>query len=81
MAPPGGGVSSTVIVSAVTVWTGVIFHLQADHLDWRVLVFAAPAVAVGGFLARRLAHALGAFRLKVMTAVWIVGSSAVLLEI
>lgn len=79
--PVDVSVASAVIVSAVTVWTGVIFHLQADHLDWRVLVFAAPAVAVGGFLARRLAHALGAFRLKVMTAVWIVGSSAVLLVI
>ena len=79
--PVDVSVASAVIVSAITVWIGVIFHLQAGHLDWRVLVFAAPAVAVGGFLARRLAHALGATRLKIMTAVWIIGSSAVLLVI
>ena len=79
--PVDVSVASAVIVSAITVWTGVIFHLQISDLDWRVLVFAAPAVAVGGFLARRLAHALGAMRLKVMTAIWIIGSSAVLLVI
>jgi len=79
--PVDVSVASAVIVSAITVWAGVIFHLQAEHHDWRVLVFAAPAVAVGGFLARRLAHALGAMRLKIMTAVWIIGSSGVLLII
>lgn len=79
--PVDVSVASAVIVSAITVWAGVVFHLQAEHLDWRVLVFAAPAVAVGGFLARRLAHALGAMRLKIMTAVWIIGSSGVLLII
>ncbi|MBO6796808.1 sulfite exporter TauE/SafE family protein [Maricaulis sp.] len=79
--PVDVSVASAVIVSAITVWVGVIFHLQAEHLDWRVLVFAAPAVAVGGFLARRLAHALGATRLKIMTAFWIIGSSSVLLAI
>lgn len=77
--PVDVSVASAVIVSAITVWVGVVFHLQADHLDWRVLVFAAPAVAVGGFLARRLAHALGAVRLKIMTAIWIIGSSGILL--
>ncbi|WP_291844772.1 sulfite exporter TauE/SafE family protein [Maricaulis sp.] len=74
-------VSTAVIVSAVTVWTGSLYHFEAGHLEWGVLVFAAPAVAVGGFLARRLAHALGGLRLKLMTAIWIIGSSAALLFI
>lgn len=74
-------VSTAVIVSAVTVWTGSLYHIEAGHLEWGVLVFAAPAVAVGGFLARRLAHALGGLRLKLMTAIWIIGSSSALLVI
>ena len=74
-------VSTAVIVSAVTVWTGSLYHLDAGHLDWGVLVFAAPAVAAGGFLARRLAHALGGLRLKQMTAIWIIGSGSALLVI
>ena len=74
-------VSSAVIVSAIAVWAGSVHHLDAGHLEWGVLVFAAPAVAAGGFLARRMAHALGALRLKLMTAIWIIGSSSALLVI
>lgn len=74
-------VSTAVIASAISVWTGVIFHIQSGHLVWEILLFAAPAVAVGGFLARRFAHWLGAFRLKLMTSIWIVGSSLVLILI
>ncbi|OLF74046.1 hypothetical protein AWH62_07850 [Maricaulis sp. W15] len=72
-------VSTAVIVSAVSVWVGSHYHFEAGHLDWGVLVFAAPAVAAGGFFARRLAHALGGLRLKLMTALWITGSGAALL--
>ena len=74
-------VSTAVIASAISVWTGVVFHILAGNLVWEILVFAAPAVAIGGFLARRLAHALGAYRLKLMTSIWIVGSSLILLSL
>ena len=72
-------VSTAVVCSAVSVWAGVIHHVEAGHIVWQILIFAAPAVALGGFLARRLAHALGAFRLKFATAIWILTSSLALL--
>lgn len=72
-------VSTAVVCSAISVLTGVVFHIQSGHLIAEILVFAAPAVMLGGFLARRLAHWLGAFRLKLGTALWIIGSSLVLL--
>lgn len=72
-------VSTAVIASSISVLAGLGFHLHADHLVWEVLIFAAPAVMLGGFLARRLAHWLGAVRLKLATGFWIIGSSAYLL--
>lgn len=72
-------VSTAVIASSISVLTGLGLHLNAGHLVWEVLIFAAPAVMLGGFLARRLAHWLGAVRLKLATGLWIIGSSAYLL--
>lgn len=72
-------VSTAVIASSISVLTGLGLHLHAGHLIWEVLIFAAPAVMLGGFLARRLAHWLGAVRLKLATGIWIIGSSAYLL--
>ena len=72
-------VATAVIASAISVLTGLGLHLQAGYLVWEILIFAAPAVMLGGFLARRLAHWLGAFRLKLATGIWIISSSAILL--
>lgn len=72
-------VATAVIGSAISVLTGLGLHIQAQNLVWEILVFAAPAVMLGGFLARRLAHWLGAFRLKFATGIWIIASSAILL--
>lgn len=72
-------VSTAVIGSAISVLTGIGFHVSAGNLVWEILLFAAPAVMLGGFLARRLAHWLGAVRLKLATGIWIVASSSALL--
>ncbi|QNL19672.1 sulfite exporter TauE/SafE family protein [Hyphobacterium sp. CCMP332] len=74
-------VASAVIVSAITVLGGTPYHLATGNLIFEILFFAAPGVMLGGFLARRLAHALGAFRLKLGAAAWIVASSIVLIAI
>lgn len=74
-------IASAVVVSAITVVAGAPFHLISGNVLFEVLVFAAPAVVLGGFLARRLAHWLGAFRLKVGAASWIIASSIVLIAI
>lgn len=74
-------VASAVMVSAVSVLAGVPYHLIAGNLIFEILVFAAPAVILGGFLAPRLTVWLGAFRLKLGASIWIVTSSAALIAI
>lgn len=74
-------IASAVIVSALTVLAATPYHLSAGNVVFEILVFAAPAVVLGGFLARRLAHWLGAFRLKLGTAIWITVSSSILISI
>ena len=49
-------VPPAVIVSALSVLSGTPYHLFNGDLVFEILVFAAPAVMLGGFLARRLAH-------------------------
>lgn len=73
--------ASAVMVSAISVIVGSVFHLMTDNVAFEILVFAAPGVLLGGFLARRLAYWLGPVRLKLFAAVWIVLSSAVLLAL
>lgn len=77
--PVDVAVSSAVIASALSVWTGLSFHIQAGHILWEILIYAAPAVVLGGYLARQVAHALGAVRLKLATGSWIILSSTILL--
>ncbi len=72
-------VPPAVIVSALSVIAGTPYHISAGHLVTEILIFAAPAVMLGGFLARRLAHALGAYWLKLLAGVWIVASSLALI--
>lgn len=72
-------VPPAVIVSALSVISGTPYHVGQGHLVVEILIFAAPAVMLGGFLARRLAHALGAHLLKLCAALWIVASSVVLI--
>ena len=72
-------VPPAVIVSALSVIAGTPYHIGQGNLVFEILIYAAPAVMLGGFLARRLAHALGAFLLKLCAAIWIVASSLVLI--
>ncbi len=72
-------VPPAVIVSALSVLSGTPYHLLSGDLVFEILVFAAPAVMLGGFLARRLAHFLGALKLKLYASIWIIASSLVLI--
>lgn len=71
--------ASAVFCTAISVLVGVIYHLVQGQVMFEVLVFAAPGVMLGGFLARRLAYWLGPLRLKLFAAIWIVLSSLALL--
>jgi uncharacterized membrane protein YfcA len=74
-------VAPAVLCTAVCVVSGSVFYLERGQILFEILVFAAPGVALGGFLARRLAHALGAVRLKLMVAIWVMGSGLALLAL
>jgi uncharacterized membrane protein YfcA len=71
--------ASAVIISAVHVQFGVIHNLEQGLVPWEVVVLAAPGAALGGFLARPIAHWLGAQRLKTLDGGWIVLSSVYLI--
>ena len=77
--PTKHAIAVAVIVSAVTVVSGVPFYVENDHILWPVALAAIPGAIAGGYLSRILVDWLGAFYLKVFAASWIVLSSAVLL--
>lgn len=72
-------VAPAVICSALSVLAGVGHHVANGEVAASVMVFAAPGVVLGGWVARRLAQGLGAFRLKLFAALWIVLSSLALI--
>ena len=72
-------VATAVITSAVTVIMGAPHHILATNIPWEVVALAVPGAMLGGFLARRFAHFLGARILKTFAALWIVGSSLYLI--
>lgn len=74
-------VAPAVICSAISVLAGVGHHIAAGEVVAEILVFASPAVVLGGFLGRRVAQALGSARLKFCTAIWIIGSSLALIAV
>lgn len=67
------------LISSVSVIAGSLWHIEAGTIQWEVVLLAAPAAVVGGFLARPIALWLGARRLKTLDGAWIVASAAYLL--
>jgi uncharacterized membrane protein YfcA len=64
-----------VCISSLTVLSGIPYHLfYADTVSWEILLFAAPAAIIGGSIARYLAERLGATRLKIFFATWILAT-------
>ncbi|AUX68966.1 hypothetical protein CHX26_05130 [Porphyrobacter sp. HT-58-2] len=67
------------VISAVSCLVGVVWHIGAGTVQWEVVLLAAPAAVLGGFLARPVALWLGAKRLKTLDGSWIVLSALYLL--
>jgi uncharacterized membrane protein YfcA len=64
--------AAAVILSALTVWGGVIFHLIITQaIYWPVVLFAGAGAIVGGVLAKRLVLYFSAKNLKLFFAGWI----------
>ncbi|MEH6709873.1 MAG: sulfite exporter TauE/SafE family protein [Paraglaciecola polaris] len=65
-------IACAVILSAITVWSGVIYHaLVSQTIYWPVVLFAGPGAALGGILAKRLVLRFSAKHLKLFFASWI----------
>jgi uncharacterized membrane protein YfcA len=73
--------ATAVIISAMTVVLGVQHHVFNGTVPWEVVALAAPGALLGGFLARRIAHWLGANRLKSLDGGWIILSSMYLIAL
>jgi len=72
-------VAVAVCVTSITAIAGVPFYIGKSAIVLEVLVFAAPGALIGGTLARRLAIYLGARRLKLGMAGWIILTAIVYL--
>ena len=65
-------IASAVILSAFTVWAGVVFHvLHSQAVYWPVVLFAGAGAIIGGILAKRLVLYFSAKSLKMFFAGWI----------
>lgn len=92
--PTLSAVVCAVIVSVITVLTGVLYHLVEGTIGlamvpgsqalvaaprWDVVLVAIPGALVGGYLAKLFASFLGAEKLKLFASIWIVFSALYLL--
>jgi len=73
--------ATAVIISSMTVLIGTPYHVEKGTVPWEVVALAAPGAILGGFLARRIAHWLGANRLKSLDGAWIVLSGLYLIAL
>lgn len=73
--PGTTAVAPAVIVSAISVIIGGIYHIQAYTVLWEIIVLAAPGALIGAWIARRIATAVTLRSLKFFSASWIVVSS------
>lgn len=65
-------IAIAVILSAYTVWLGVLFHaLILDSVYWPVVFFAGAGAILGGMVAKHVVLYFSATRLKIFFAGWV----------
>lgn len=65
-------IAVAVILSAFSVWAGVVYHLLVTHaVYWPVVMFAGAGAIVGGVLAKQLVLYFSPINLKIFFASWI----------
>ncbi|WP_299752076.1 sulfite exporter TauE/SafE family protein [uncultured Tateyamaria sp.] len=73
-------IALAVCVGAATVFFALPFHLSVPGLvNVQLLVCAAPGALIGGAVARKITVAIGAYRMKLLMALWIISSATVFL--
>lgn len=65
-------IACAVILSAFSVWGGVLFHLfETQAVYWYVVIFAGLGAVIGGTLARHVVLFFSVTRLKLFFASWV----------
>jgi uncharacterized membrane protein YfcA len=65
-------IAAAVILSAFSVWGGIVYHLLITHaVYWPVVLFAGAGAILGGMLAKHLVLYFSARNLKLFFAGWI----------
>jgi uncharacterized protein len=77
--PTTSAVAVAVVVSAITVVSGVTYHVINGNIVWPIGLMAIPGAMIGGFVARLFAMWLGPLWLKTFASLWIIFSSAFLI--
>lgn len=77
--PTPAAVAVAVIVSVISVISGVGYHLVNGNVIWPIALMAIPGAMIGGYIARLFAVWLGPLWLKTFASVWIIASSAFLI--
>ncbi len=77
--PTTSAIAVAVVVSVITVITGVWYHVINGNIIWSVGLTAIPGAMLGGYLARLFASWLGPLWLKTFASLWIILSSAFLI--
>lgn len=67
-------IAAAVCISSATVLAAIPGLIAEKNIHYAVLLFAAPAALIGGFVARHLATMVSVRRLKTIFAFWIVVS-------
>jgi len=77
--PTTSAIAVAVVVSVLSVLSGVSYHVINGNIVWPVALTAVPGAMIGGFVARLFANWLGPLWLKTFASLWIIFSSAFLI--
>lgn len=77
--PTTSAIAVAVVVSVLTVISGVTYHVINGNIIWPIGLTAIPGAMIGGFVARLFATWLGPLWLKTFASLWIIFSSAFLI--
>ncbi len=77
--PTTSAIAVAVVVSVLTVLSGVTYHVINNNIVWPIGLTAIPGAMLGGYLARLFAAWLGPLWLKTFASLWIIFSSGFLI--
>ncbi|VAW81755.1 putative membrane protein [hydrothermal vent metagenome] len=72
-------ISMGVVLSSISVLTAANLHINITHtVNWEIVIFAAPAAILSGTFAYAFSEKLGANRLKLFFAIWILTTGLIM---